>query len=185
MALKSNEVRVAVTGEVHRGPLGTTAPTGTTGPVPSGQTGLGFVDDGGVTEDPNKSTKVIKAWQKGQTVRTLVTDGTLTYKFRMIQTNKDTTEVYYGSKVTQTEDEGSFVIDPTNTGGRQTWTIDVLDGPNIRRIWIPEGEITDTTAIKYAGTDETGYEVTLTAYYSDSISGNAKTWDTALKSATP
>lgn len=183
MALKSNEVRVAVTGEVNVGPLSVTAPTGAAGPVPTGQTGLGFVDDGGVTEDPNKSTKVIKAWQKGQTVRTLVTDGTLTYKFRLIQTNKDTTEAYYGSKVTQTATEGSWVIDPTNTGGRKTWTIDVVDGANLRRIWIPEGEVTDTAAIKYAGTDETGYEVTVTAYFSESIGGNAKTWDTSLKTA--
>ena len=182
MSLNSSQVRVAVTGEVYVAPLSVTAAiTGTAGAIPTGYTGLGLVDDGGVTEDPNKSTKQIKAWQKGQVVRTLVSDAALTYKFRMIQTNADTTSVFYGTEVDQTEAEGSFIIDPSSTGGRRKWLIDVLDGANVRRIWVPEGEVTDTTAIKYASTDETGYEITIAAYLNAELGGNAKVWDTALK----
>ncbi|NHN55772.1 hypothetical protein G9U51_08280 [Calidifontibacter sp. DB0510] len=181
--LNSGNVRVGVTGEVNVGPTSTTPPTGTTGPVPTGMKGLGYVDDKGVTEDPNKSTKVIKAWQKGATVRTLVTDGTLTYKFRLIETTAETTALFWGTTVTQTATEGSFVNDPTATGGRKCFLIDVLDGGNLRRIWIPQGEVTDTTALTYNNGDEYGYEVTVTAYYDNALGGNAKTFDTALKNA--
>jgi len=178
--LQTNEVRVAVTGTIARGPVGATAPTGTTGPIPSGFDDLGFLDEKGFTEDPNKSAKSIKAWQNGTEVRTLVSDGKLTYKFRMIQTNKNTVETFYGTDVTQTNEHGTFVIQPTKTGGRHAWLFDVIDGVNHRRIYVPEGEVTDTSAISYVGSDETGYEITISAYFNDKIGGNAQVWDTAL-----
>ena len=181
--LDTNNVRVGVTGEMSVGPLGTTAPTGAAGALPVAMKGLGYVDDAGVTEDPNKSVKDIKGWQKGAIVRSLVTDGKLTYKLRLIETKKETVEAFYGTEVAVSATEGTWVINPTSTGGRQCFDLDVIDGANIRRIWIPQGEITDTAAIKYANTDEYGYEITITAYYDADLGGNAQVWDTALRSA--
>ena len=181
MAINGSNVRVGVTGEVNVGPSSTTPPTGTTGPVPVGMKGLGCVDEKGVTEDPNKSTKEIKIWQNGATVRTLVSDGKLTYKFRLVETTAETVALFYGTTVTQTAADGSYVINPTSTGGRKAFLIDVLDGANVRRIWIPQGEVTDTAALTYASGEEYGYDITISAYFDTGLGGNAKTWDTALK----
>lgn len=182
--LNSANVRVGVTGAVLLGPQSlSSAITTAVGPLPTELAELGYVDEGGVTEDPNKSTKDVKAWQKGATVRTIISEGKLTYKFRLIETNKAVIEAFYGATVTQTAEEGSWTINPTATLGRRNWVFEVVDGASLRRIWVPSGEITDTSAVKYASSEEYGYEVTLSAYASPLIDdGNARVWDTSLAS---
>ena len=180
MALNSGKVRVAVTGAVSVGPTSTTAPTGTASAL-TGFTDLGYVSEDGVTETRDRSTDTIKAWQNGATVRTVVTEGSLTYTFTMIETKKETVELAYGSTVTQSVSEGNFVIVPTNTGGRKSFVIDVVDGAELERVYIPEGEVTEVGDKVYANGEPIGYEVTVTAYENSTISGNAKVWATALK----
>lgn len=181
MALSSANVRVAVTGEISVGATTAAAPTGTSGAL-TGFTGLGYVGEDGVTESRDRSTDDIKAWQNGDTVRTLVTDGSLKYNFQLLETTKAAVELAYGSTVTQTVTDGSFVIVPTSTGGRKSFVIDVVDGSNIRRIYIPEGEVTEVGDTVYAGGEAIGYEVTITTYPNSTIGGNAKVWATSLKS---
>lgn len=181
MATDSSKVRVAVTGEVLVGATAATAPTGTGGTT-TGFTGLGYVSEDGVTETRDRSADDIKAWQNGDTVRTVVTDGNLTFSFTLLETKKETVELFYGTTVTQTVTDGSFVIVPTNTGGRKSFILDVVDGAELRRTYIPSGEVTEVGDIVYSNGEPIGYEVTVTAYSSPSISGNAKVWSTALKS---
>ena len=182
MATDSTKVRVAVTGAVSVGPTGTTAPTDASTALAAGFLDLGLIGDGGVTEGRSRSTNDIKAWQNGATVRTVVTDGTLTYHFTMLETRKETVETAYGTTVTQTVSNGAFVIVPTSTGGRKSFVLDVIDGSEIRRVYIPQGEVTDVGDVVYSNGDPIGYEVTVTAYTDSTISGNAKVWASALKS---
>lgn len=180
MALDASKVRVAVTGEVSVGATTATAPTGTSGAL-TGFTGLGYVSEDGVTESRERSTEDIKAWQNGAVVRTLVTEGSLTYQLALIETKKETVELAYGTTVTQTATDGNYVIVPTNTGGRKSFVIDIVDGAQIKRIYIPEGEVTEVGETVYANGEAIGYEVTIAAYPNTTIGGNAKVWDTALK----
>lgn len=180
MALDASKVRVAVTGEVSVGATTATAPTGTSGAL-TGFTGLGYVSEDGVTESRERSTEDIKAWQNGAVVRTLVTEGKLTYQLALIETKKETVELAYGTTVTQSATDGNYVIVPTNTGGRKSFVIDIIDGAQIKRIYIPEGEITEVGETVYANGEAIGYEVTIAAYPNTAIGGNAKVWDTALK----
>src|SRR4051794_6611910 len=112
MATDSSLVRVAVTGAVSVGLTSATAPTGTASAL-TGFDDLGLVGEDGVTEARGRSTNSIKAWQNGATVRTVVTDGELTYHFVMLETKKETVETYYGTTVTEAVADGSFVIVPT------------------------------------------------------------------------
>lgn len=180
MALDASKVRVAVTGEVSVGATTATAPTGTSGAL-TGFTGLGYVSEDGVTESRERSTEDIKAWQNGAVVRTLVTEGKLTYQLALIETKKETVELAYGTTVTQSATDGNYVIVPTNTGGQKSFVIDIIDGAQIKRIYIPEGEITEVGETVYANGEAIGYEVTIAAYPNTAIGGNAKVWDTALK----
>lgn len=180
MALDSSKVRVAVSGEVLVGATTATAPTGTGGAT-TGFTGLGYVSEDGVTETRDRSADDIKAWQNAATVRTVITDATLTYSFTLLETKKETVELFYGTTVTAAATDGDFVIVPSNTGGRKSFIIDVVDGAELRRIYIPEGEVTEVGDVVYASGEPIGYEVTITAYKNTTLNGNARVWATALK----
>jgi hypothetical protein len=180
MSTASANVRVAVTGEVSMGLTSATAPTGTGGTI-TGFTGLGYVSEDGVKETRDRSTNDIKAWQNGDTVRTVVTDSSLKYQLTLIETKKETVELYYGATVTQAASDGSWVIVPSATGGRRSFVIDVVDGSNLLRIYIPQGEVTEVGEVTYSNGDPIGYEVTITAYPDATTGGNAKVWNTALK----
>jgi len=182
MTQDSANVRVAVTGAVSVGATSATAPTGTSGTL-TGFTDLGLIGEDGVTEAHGRSTNSIKAWQNGAEVRVVVTEGTLTYNFVMLETKKETVELYYGTTVTQTATDGSFVVIPTATGGRKSFVLDVVDGAELIRTYVPEGEVTEVGDKVYVNGEAIGYEVTVTAYLNSGIGGNAQTWATALKSA--
>lgn len=182
MSTDSSNVRVAGSGEIFVGATSATAPTGTGSPT-TGFTGLGYLSEDGTTETRDRSVENIKGWQGGVTTRTVVTDANLTYSFTMIETKKATVELFYGTTVTQTGTEGSYVIVPANTGGRKSFILDVLDGALLKRIYVPQGEVGEVGDVVYNSTgDPVGYEVTVTTYPDATIGGNAAVWDTALHS---
>lgn len=180
MATNAANVRVAVSGEVYVGATSATAPTGT-GSATTGFTGLGYVSEDGVTETRERSSDTIKAWQNADTVRTVVTDAGLTYSLTLIETNEATVELFYGAAVTQAAAEGDLVVVPANTGGRKSFLIDVIDGAELRRIYIPQGEVTEVGDVVYASGEPIGYEMTITAYADTDLEGSAQIWATALK----
>ena len=45
--------------------------------------------------------------------------------------------------VTEAASEGNFTIVPSNTGGRRSFIIDVVDGSELIRTYIPQGEVTE------------------------------------------
>ena len=184
MALDSSKVRAAVSGAVSVGLTTATAPTGTGGTL-TGFTDLGYVSDAGVTETRARSTNEIRAWQGGALVRTLVTSGTLSYHFVMLETKTDTVKLFYGvstAGLTQTVTDGNFLVIPTNTGGRQSFVIDVIDGAELIRTYIPQGEVSEVGDRVYVNSDPIGYEVTFVAYPDATLGANAKVWATALHS---
>jgi hypothetical protein len=180
MALDSSNVRVAVSGEVLVGEIGATAPTGTASST-TGYTGLGYVSEDGVTETRERSSDNIKAWQNGDTVRTVVTDSNLTYSFTLLETNAATVELFYGTEVTTAVSEGNFLVIPSATGGRHAFILDVIDGAELLRTYVPQGEVTEVGDVVYSNGEPIGYEVTVTAYPDPTLGASAKTWSTALK----
>ena len=163
MALTSSNVRVGVSGEISVGLTSATAPA-TAAAALTGFTGLGYVGEDGVTETVNRTVENLKAWQNAATVRTVVTDADVTYQFVLIETTKATVELAYGTTVTQTSTEGTYTLDPASTGGRKSFVIDVIDGANLKRIYIAEGEITEVGDTVYASGEPIGYDLTLVAY---------------------
>jgi hypothetical protein len=180
MALDSTKVRAAVSGAVSMGPTTAAAPTGTAGTL-TGFTDLGFVSDAGVTEGRSRSANEIRAWQGGALVRVLVTSGVLTYQFVLLETKKETVETYYGTTVTPGVADGTFVIIPTSTGGRKSFVVDVVDGAELIRTYIPQGEVTEVGDHVFVNSEAVGYEVTVTAYQDTTLNASAKVWATALK----
>lgn len=180
MALTSANVRVAVTGAVYRGATTATAPTSTSSAT-TGFTELGYVGQDGVREQRTLSMTDIKAWQNNDVVRTVVTDGKVTFRLTLIETAQATLETFYGTTGTTGVGEGSIPIKPSATGGRYSWIIDVVDGAKKDRIYVSEGEVTDRGELIYANGEAIGYEIEITAY--PNTSGDAATkFTTALAS---
>jgi hypothetical protein len=176
MALDSDNVRVAVTGAVYVGPTSATAPSNTSSSL-SGFTDLGYVSADGITETIDKTTSQIRAWQGGALVREVVSEGTYSVTLTFIETNQDVLELYFGSAITDGELDG----DPTNSGGRKSFVMDVVDGTIVERTYIPAGEITAVGERTLASGEAIGYNVTITAY-ADTSNVTFKKWFSELES---
>lgn len=161
MTLNATNVRVAVTGAVYVGPSGATAPTDASATLAATLKDLGYVSEDGVTETRERSSETVRAWQGAAKVRDVVTESAMTYTFALIETKKETVELFYGSLV---DANGAISIDPSKTGGRQAFVIDVIDGDSFIRIWVADGEVTEVGDQVYASGEPIGYEVTITCY---------------------
>lgn len=176
MALTAANVRVAVTGAVYTAPLGTAAPTAHDTALNVEFKDLGYVSEDGVTETRDRSIEQIRAWQNSDLVREVVTESSITYEMTLIETTADTVQLYYGDTVDDTD--GQVDIATGTTGGPRMFVIDVLDGADKIRIYIPRGEVTEVGDQVYASGEAVGYPVTITAY---PVSGVAVTkWYSTL-----
>lgn len=184
MALDTAKVRVAVTGLVMVGATSAAAPTGTGGTT-VGFTDLGYIGEDGVSETQAGpgDTSPIKAWQNGATVRTIrsLTEENPSWSFTLLETKLETIELYYGSTVTTAATEGSFEIDTTDVRANKAFIIDVVDGAELIRTYIPKGLVTEVGDKVYANGEAIGYEVTVEGERNSTLGYNAKVWATALK----
>lgn len=185
MVQNSSNVRVAVTGAIY---LQTgdqaAAPVDADSPWGSGFTDLGYAGEDGVTETRNRTTQTIRAWQNGDIVREVVTEASVTLQTVLIETKKETVELYYGTRVAE---DGSIVIIPGATGGRHGLGLDIVDGDEFIRLWVPDGEITEVGDQVYQNGEAIGYEVTVRAYPHASLVdpetnqiGSMKKWYSSL-----
>lgn len=177
MALDSDNVRVAVTGAVYVAPTSTTGPTTSASALDGDFVDLGYVSADGITESIDRVTNQIRAWQNGSLVREVTSEGTYSVSMTFIETQEAVLELYYGS----TQTSGEFNIDPTSTGGRKSFVIDVVDGSLVERIYIPAGEITALGERTLASGEAVGYEITITAY-ADAGSTTVTKWFSSLES---
>lgn len=176
MALSSSEVRVAVSGAVSKAIVGTAAPADATVALAAAFKDQGYLSEDGVTESRERSTNDITAWQNAAVVRTVVTSGSLSLKFTMIETNTRSVETFYGATVATT----SILIVPTVTGGRFAWVLDVIDGAQLCRLFVPQGEVIEVDDVSYTSGDPVGYGVTLKCYPDTTLAATAKKMYSAL-----
>lgn len=185
MALVEANVRVAVTGAVMSGLTAATAPTGTGGTT-TGFTDLGYVNEDGVsiTLPGAGDATPIKAWQNGQTVRTIrsTNDDNPSIEFVLMETKKEAVEAALGVTVTQTVTEGSFEIDTTDVRAAKSWIVDVVDGAELIRTYAPKGVPTGEVTLVFKNEEPIGYKVTLDCERNSTLGYNLKVWATALKS---
>ena len=159
MANNAENVVVGITGSVHVGATSTTAPTSSTS-VLTEFTELGYISTEGVSFTTDKSTSDIRAFQNGDLVRSVITEGTVTYSFMLLETTQAAIELYFGSAMV----DGKISHNPTNTGGKQSFVIDVVDGAKGIRHYVPTGEVLSVEAQTISNGEALGFGVTITAY---------------------
>jgi hypothetical protein len=159
MALTANNVVVGITGAVYAGATDATAPTGTDSTL-TGFDNLGYVSTDGVSFTIDKSTNQIRAWQNADLVREVVTEGTVTYAFMLMESSQEVIEAYFGGTMTS----GKIQVNATATGGKKSFVIDVVDGDKAIRHYVPSGEILSVDAQTIVNGDALMYGITITAY---------------------
>ena len=186
MAVDATKVAVAVTGSVFRAPLATAAPTTQATALNVAFVELGYIGEDGVTltMPGTGDSNPIKVWQNGATVRTVrsASEDVPSFSFVALETNKTVVESWAGVTVTQTVTEGSFVANSAATRTHYSWVIDVVDGSELERVYIPDGVVVEVGDRVYANQEPIGYEITIQADFNSTLAGNFKQWSTRLKS---
>jgi hypothetical protein len=165
MPLDATEVRVGITGQLYKSPLGTARPANSTAALASDYVGLGYVSDDGVTENWDDSVDNIVAWQNATVVRAARTESSASLACTLIQSRGSVLEAFHiGSEVGEPT-SGNFQIDVLPAqADPSTWLLDVVDGTKHLRIYVGNGEITERGEIMYANGEPIGYPITITCY---------------------
>jgi len=173
MALTAANVRSGISGEVSVAPTSATFPS-TAAAALTGFTSLGYMGPEGVVPKSDRSTKDLTAFQNNAVVRTLITEAKRTYEFTLWETTLETIEFAYGTTVTQAAAEGTYTIDPSATGGRKKFVIDIVDGTVLHREMF-EGELTGMEEAGWVNGEAVAFKCTVTCY------GTVTAKDTSLK----
>jgi hypothetical protein len=175
MTLNANNVRVPYTGAARVAPVGTTAPTASTGVFGAGWADLGYISEDGITETPNADWQEIRAWQGRTVVRRTLTSSDVQWQFRLIEQKLEVLELYYSSSQVQDVAAGDARIDIVAPGwDPRAFAIDLIDGAVHERIIIPQATVTDRGEITYNGVDEISYDVTITALPSGLVDADGR-----------
>ena len=151
-------------GGIFAGPTTATIPTDATTTL-TGFTGLGYVSEDGLTNTVETDTESIQAWG-GDTVLTVRTSRTETFAWTFIETNADVlAEVYGPDNVTGDLASGLTVIHNSKELPRRAYVFEILmTGDRVKRIVVPNGQITEVGDVVYTDGEAIGYEVTLSTF---------------------
>lgn len=154
-----------VAGALSAAPTSTPLPTDATTAINAAFVKLGYVSEDGLTNSVETDTEEIKAWG-GDTVLTVRTSRTETFQWTFIQSlDKDVLAEVYGQD-NVTEKSGAItVLHNGKAMPRRAYVIEMLmTGNKVKRIVVPNAEITEVGDIEYQDGEAVGYEVTLSAF---------------------
>lgn len=174
-----------VAGAIYNAPAGTTLPTDSTTTLNEAFVALGYVSEDGVTNTNTPEADTVKAWG-GDTVLTLMTAKEDKFKFMLIESlNANVLKAVYGSSNVSGALATGITVHANSTQlPASAWVIDmILTNNATKRIVIPEGQIAEVGDIVYKDDEAIGYEITINALPSTTISGD--THIEYIKAATP
>lgn len=164
MASDATNVRVALTGAVYTAPLLTAYPPDATSAWGAGWLDLGYISEDGITEAYADNSEVIKAWQGGVTVRTVITSTDATFHFVCLETNINVLTTYHKGSLLTDDGTTATMNVASATADEKMFGFDVIDGANHVRIIVPRGEVSERAEITYTNAAAAAYDITITAY---------------------
>lgn len=148
-------------GKFYGGVTGTALPTNASSSLNAAFKDLGLISDAGVDMTVGQNTNEIKAWD-GSTVRKVQTSHTVEFHFVMLETNPASVAAFFGAA--NFDDTTNTILVNSTMNARQEWVMHIIDGVNIIRVVIPDGEVTGHGNVIYKNDQAIGYEITITAY---------------------
>lgn len=154
-----------VAGAWYRAPLGTAVPTDATTALGEGFVAMGYVSEDGVTNNNTASTETIKAWG-GDTVLRPLTEKPDAFAVSFIESlNAEVLKAAYGdSNVSGTLATGITVHANATELPNAVWVCDMVLTDAVKRIVIPNGQVTEVGEIVYKDDTAIAYPLTITAY---------------------
>ncbi len=156
----TDNVRVGATGYTLFAATGTTLPTNATTAPAAGflANDVGYLSDAGITMSIGRDVTDIKAWQNGDTVRTIQTGHTVSFQFEMLETNSDALELYFGNF-----SSSSVEVDGTAMP-QKAMIFHIEDTGNDIRVCVPIAQVTESGDVTFANSDAVKWPVTVTCF---------------------
>lgn len=159
MTLNADNTLVPTTGGAYFAPLGTTLPTDATETLNVAFLECGYLGPDGISQSIDTDVTDIKAWQNGDTVRSIQTSHDVVYKMKMIEVNDNTRALYYGDDFS----DGTVEITGQQQPKRQ-FVFQMIDGDTDIRVVVPNGQVFERGEIVYNGEQEIGFEVSIKCF---------------------
>lgn len=171
MALNATEVRIGVSGNLYRAPVGTAMPTDVTTALAAAYKELGYTETGpSMAVDVNKEQ--FTPWQTQMPVREQVTSQMISSTFSLWQRNADTLKLAWGGgTVTETPVVPAttpatttrvFTPPTTATVNEGAFIFEIADGLIKDRICVPRASVSLSGDVAFAKDEVTAFEVELT-----------------------
>lgn len=164
MALDATKVRIGITGELYKAPLGTALPTDIDTALNAAFVGLGYLSDDGATESNDDSVSDIVAWQNATTVRSATTESTLSLSMTLIENTAEVLETFHrGSVMAVAGGVATLAVKPV-VADPSTWVLNVVDGLSVFRLAVGNGEIVERGDVIYQNGEPIGYPIVIRCY---------------------
>lgn len=162
-------------GAVSSAPLGTAIPADAAATLNAAFVKLGYVSEDGLTNGNEKDSEDIKEWG-GDTVLSVGTGRKETFQLTFIQSlDPDVLKEVYGQENVKIASGNKLVTVDHNAKDmpHRVFVIEmIMAGGYIKRIVIPDGQVTEVGEVVYKAGEAVGYETTITAYPSTVIDGS-------------
>jgi len=166
-----DEEIVGLDGIVATGVYGeAVAPTSADAELGDSWVDQGLTTSAGVTRTTQRNATVRRAWQKNRKLRTIVTEAAVRFQFVLVQTNRDSVELFHGVPVDPVT--GSVVVDPSQDWPRIAFDLDIIDGDRVIREYVPNARVVEVGDQVAVAGDTFGWPVTIESDYDDDIDGH-------------
>ncbi len=176
MATNNNKGNVSLgkpkaSGFIYRAPAGTKVPTDAIGALPPVWECVGYIGADGITQSPNIDKTEVKD-AGGVTVLSEITGYAETYQFVMLELNKTSATIRYGSGAVKVQGDSMTIGHKMPSGESAAFVFEMaLTGSKVRRIVVPDATPNDYGDTQYHIGDAVAYDVTMAANPSDQIDG--------------
>ena len=139
-------------------------PTDATTALDGTLTSAGYLSDDGIKNKRARKTEDVVAFG-GDTVLSVTTSLTETFELGLLETTKDTLSIVYGDdNVTETDGAITVKHNAKDTP-RKVYVFELaMTGNRVKRIVIPDGQVSDVDDVSYKDGEAITYSPTITAF---------------------
>ncbi len=139
-------------------------PTDATTPLGDTLTSAGYLSDDGIKNKRNRKTEDVVAFG-GDTVLSVTTSLTETFELGLLETTKDTLSIVYGDDNVAESGDSITVKHNAKDTPRKVYVFELaMTGNRVKRIVIPDGQVSDVDDVAYKDGEAITYSPTITAF---------------------